>query len=284
MEIKCCMEVSKSLVYNTFLEGFSDYPVKPPEEAAFFERFFGPEGNRLEYSFIALKDGHGVGLILGGIRNFDGLKTLRCGTMCIIPKLRGSGVAEKLWESHRVLAREQGCKQLFLEVIGNNERAIKFYEKNGYEKRYLLKYYQYNGIEKVQIIKNESIIDGYSVKSIDFETLKNFREVEFKGLHINWQNEIDYIKYIEADILGVYDLDKLIGAICYKKGKIFFIGVDEAYRGRCVGSKLVETVLNKKNNNISEISFPNNASLEGFCKKNGLVLASIFQYEMYRVL
>lgn len=283
MEIKCCTDVSQSLIYKTFLDGFSDYPVKPPEEADFFERFFGPEGNSEKYSYIAVDEGRGIGLILGGIRKFDGIKTLRCGTMCIVPEFRGSGVAEKLWKFHKTLGIKQHCKQLFLEVLGNNERAIKFYEKNGYEKRYLLKYYQYNGIEKIQTINGESIIDGYSVKSIDFETLKNFREVEFKGLHINWQNEMDYIKYIEAEVLGVYDVDKLIGAICSKKGKIFFIGIDEAYRGRRIGSKLVETVLNK-NNNISEISFPNNASLEGFCKKNSFDLASIFQYEMYKVL
>lgn len=283
MEIKCCTDVSQSLIYKTFLDGFSDYPVKPPKEAAFFERFFGPEGNSEKYSYIAVDEGRGIGLILGGIRKFDGIKTLRCGTMCIVPEFRGSGVAEKLWESHIVLAREQGCKQLFLEVLGNNERAIKFYEKKGYEKRYLLKYYQYNGIEKVQTINGESIIDGYSVKFIDFEALKNFREAEFKGLHINWQNEMDYIKFIEAEILGVYDLDKLIGSICYRKGKIFFIGVDEAYRGKGLGSKLVQRVLDKSDDTY-EISFPNNASLEGFCKKNGLLLASIFQYEMYKVL
>lgn len=283
MEIKCCMEVSKSVVYNTFLEGFLDYPVKAPEEATFFERFFGPEGNRLEYSFIALVDGHGVGLILGGIRNFDGLKTLRCGAMCISAEFRGSGIAGKLWELHKSIGIKENCKQLFLEVIGFNERAIKFYEKNGYEKRYSLKYYQSDGMKKEENINYDKSMDGYNLKYINFEILKNFRESKFKRVHINWQNEMTYIKTLEVKILGLYDLDKLMGAICYKKGKIFFIGIDEPYRGRGLGSKLIQFVLYKSDDSFG-ISFPNNVDLEEFCKKNKFIKDSIFQYEMYRTL
>ena len=129
--------MSDSIVFDAFQKGFSDYMIKMEIDLEFFvEHFFGPEGNERSLSFVAFKDDLPVGVILGGFRTDEAFKTLRCGAMSIVPEERGSGLADQLIRAHEKAAREAGCRQLSLEVIKGNDRAIRFYEKNGYEKTY----------------------------------------------------------------------------------------------------------------------------------------------------
>src|SRR5690554_5103896 len=98
---KNCYDVDFELVYQCFNEGFSDYIVKfDLSLEAFKKRFFGPEGNDLKHSFIAIENNRPVGLILGGIKYFQGIKTMRCGALCIVPDFRGTGVADELFYLH----------------------------------------------------------------------------------------------------------------------------------------------------------------------------------------
>lgn len=65
-------------IYEAFTDGFSDYIINVSlAKEEFVRRFFGPEGNTLENSIIAF-DGHKpIGLNLGGIKIYEGIKTLR---------------------------------------------------------------------------------------------------------------------------------------------------------------------------------------------------------------
>ena len=142
---KRCTEVNEDIIFQAFQIGFSDYIIQIEMTKDFFmDRFFGPEGNCLEYSVIALDEDKPVGLNLGGIKIFEGIKTLRCGALCVHPDYRGTEVSKRLFRLHKEIAIANGCKQLFLEVIAGNDRAINFYEKKGYEKVYDMVYYSYN--------------------------------------------------------------------------------------------------------------------------------------------
>lgn len=141
IQYKRCSEVSIDLVYEAFKDGFSDYIIKMEVSIEdFIKRFFGPEGNSLKHSFLALDGNKSVGVILGGIKDYEKIKTMRCGTLAVHPNYRGIGVSQKLFELHKEEALQNECKQLFLEVIVGNDRAIHFYTKLGYEKVYDLSY------------------------------------------------------------------------------------------------------------------------------------------------
>ncbi len=130
MDYKRCSLVDRQLVYKAFLIGFSDYAVPMTLGIdQFFERFFSLEGNALQDSFIALNQDEPVGVIFGGIRRFDGYRNLRCGTLCVSPTLRGSGVGGELFRLFLQNGRERNCERLSLEVLTDNVRALRFYEK-----------------------------------------------------------------------------------------------------------------------------------------------------------
>ncbi|MEW8955828.1 GNAT family N-acetyltransferase [Clostridium sp.] len=132
---KRCNDVDEDLIYEAFTIGFSDYIVKfNMAKEAFFNHFFGAEGNSKEHSFIALDNNKPIGVIFGGINIYEGIKTMRCGTLAVIPEYRGKEVSQELFKLHKNEGLNNNCTQLFLEVITENYRAVRFYESLGYEK------------------------------------------------------------------------------------------------------------------------------------------------------
>ncbi|MBU5437279.1 GNAT family N-acetyltransferase [Tissierella sp. MSJ-40] len=274
-----CTDVEFEKVYEAFRIGFSDYIIKVEiSKDGFLNRFFGPEGNHLEHSFIALDQEKPIGLILGGIKNYEGVKTLRCGALCIHPDYRGKGVSKQLFDLHRQVAVDNNCRQMFLEVIVGNDRAIKFYRNLGYNKVYDIKYYSYKDISSLQ----GKIEDSIDIQKINFEDMVNLA-VKLEDTHINWQNDLDYMKELKGlTHYGVYESSELIGALTMSaNGKIFFIWTKLQCRHRGIARNLIINAVNDLKLKNLNISFPNNANIEGFINHIGFQRDEISQYEMY---
>lgn len=268
-----CSQASDKDTFNTFMEGFSDYVVKVELSIEFFlHHFFGAEGNDRELSWLALDGEKPVGLVLGGIRQFDGLKTLRCGTMCVVPDYRKQGVAAGLLQKHRETALSHQCEQMFLECITGNDRALNFYRKHGYEKVYDLSYFSCD--------EPDSIFSGKpdGLEPLTMEELTDLRRSS--DLHINWQNEVDYIAMNGNDIWGIKNRGRAVAAIAFKETRIQFLYVDEVHRKKGLGRILVGKAAEGREKLTA--SFPNNSQLTGFYKKLGFEREQISQVEMYR--
>ncbi|GMR66391.1 MULTISPECIES: GNAT family N-acetyltransferase [unclassified Bacillus (in: firmicutes)] len=281
IQYKRCSEVSIDLVYEAFRDGFSDYIIKMEvSKEDFIKRFLGPEGNLLEHSFLALDGDKSVGVILGGIKDYENIKTMRCGTLAVHPNYRGIGVSQKLFELHKEEALQNECKQLFLEVIVGNDRAIRFYNKLGYEKVYDLSYYNLKDLTKI-ISKGGK---GIEVKQLEFPSFK-VEIQKWLHFHINWQNDMDYIEKTNNTFYGAYVGNELNGSICInEQGKISFIFVDKDYRNIGIATSLLLRASEELNIASLSIGFPNNNLLEGFLKKTGFEKNSLAQYEMYLLL
>lgn len=282
VEYKNCSEVNIDSVYEAFRAGFSDYIIKvemPKED--FVKRFFGPEGNDLNYSYIAFDDKKPVGLILGGIKNYEGIKTLRCGTMCINPDYRGKGISKELFKYHKQIGVKNNCKQLFLEVIVGNDRAISFYKNQGYEKIYDLCYYTLKDVSELKKMSIEELdIRGITLKEV--KTLENYS----KDIHINWQNDFDFMELSEnIKHYGIYKNDSIVGGLSInQRGGIHFIWINPEYRHEKYASNLINYAISDLDLNKISSGFPNNASLEGFLKRVGFEKEKLAQYEMYITL
>lgn len=281
IQYKKCSEVNIDLVYEAFRNGFSDYIIKMEvSKENFIERFFGPEGNKLEHSHVALDENKPVGVILGGIKDYESIKTMRCGTLAIHPDFRGTGVSNKLFELHKAEAIKNGCQQLFLEVIVGNDRAIQFYNKLGYEKIYDLSYYNLKDFSKLRSKSMENI----EIKQIKFHEFQ-IEVQKWLNFHMNWQNDLDYMKKTENVYYGAYINNDLKGCICVNKtGKINFLFVDKECRGIGMATSLLQIVSKELQLASLSIGFPNNGLLEGFVKKCGFEKSPLAQYEMYFTL
>ncbi|MEA4811446.1 MAG: GNAT family N-acetyltransferase [Anaerolineaceae bacterium] len=271
-------ETQNALLHQAFLKSFADYLVPMAmDQAAFTELFFGPEGNAPEHSFLAMRGEEPVGLCLGGIRHFDGLRTLRCGALAVVPDLRGSGVSRELMRLHKEEGLAQGCRQLFLEVIADNRRALNFYQGLGYFKAYELKFY---AIERQNWL-SKSLTEEFTVEEIPFKQIAEKRRL-LKGQHINWQNEIEALERVhEKHCLGILRKGKLVAcALLGAKGKLHFLWVKEAMRCKGLATALVSALFEGFQPQQITLSFSNNAALEGFARKTGWTQKDLFEYEM----
>lgn len=279
---KRCTEVNDDAIFEAFQTGFSDYIIKfNLTKDTFLKNFFGPEGNSREYSVIAFDEKRPIGLNLGGIRVYEGIKTLRCGALCVNPEYRGTEVGSKLFSLHREIAIENDCRQMFLEVIVGNDRAINFYRRKGYEKVYDIVYFSHNDPSEL----NGSLPDDLVIKRIDMDKLKSLCS-KFRDVHINWQNDFFYISHFDNQVhYGVFQAENLIGALSiHPSGRINFIWIDPDFRTKGIGSGLISHAVKELNNKKLTISFPGNAALMGFVKRLNFAKDPISQYEMYLTL
>src|SRR5579875_3600408 len=274
-----CSNVEEGLIYQAFYDGFSDYIIKMEfSKEDFIQRFFGPEGNEKEYSFIAFYEEKPVGVILGGMKNYESIKTMRCGALAISPDFRGTGISRRLFELHKEEATKHGCKQLFLEVIVGNDRAIQFYQKMGYEKIYDLVYFTNKDLSQLKEAPNNLKM---KIKELEFTEFQ--KGIHKWTYHINWQNDLDYlVKLKNVRYYGVFQNHNLVGALSINSnGNISFLMIDKRNRGKGIGTWLLQTAY--KNLKLTKMStgFPNNSLLEGFFKKQGFTKGPLVQYEMY---
>lgn len=275
---KCCSDVPMEDIYKAFALGFSDYVIPMTLSLEDFSaRFFGPEGNKRDFSYIAYDENEPVGLVLGGTRTFDHIKTMRCGTLCVGPAYRGAKVAPQLMELHMKAAESENCGQLFLEVIKTNERAVNFYRRLGYSKVYDLKYFSV----KPELLKVYPKCQ-YSIEAFDLDGIKQYRK-RLKDIHINWQSETESFETsLKHIFFSAKDNASEIGYIAMSPtGKIEQLYVEPAYRSKGIATRLIIAAARKQGVEKVAICISSNSMYEGFLRKQRFIKDELEQFEMY---
>ena len=283
MDYKCCTNVSKELIFQAFQNGFSDYPI-PFQHSMdfFFDCFFNREGNQLEQSFIALQDDSPVGLIMGGIRNFDSYHNLRCGTLCISPEYRGQQVADQLFELFLQNAVQSGCERISLDVLADNHRAIRFYEKKDFAIHDKLLYYHVDGTQLATAYINHS--SSSQIETLSPSVAASFLKVQKIG-HINWQNETDYflcdpnVRCFQFRNTPTGEIKGVI--VISSSGHIYQLWVNEESRRQGIGTALILHAYSQNQLEKISLSFPNKFENLDFLSSLGFMKDPVEQYEMF---
>lgn len=278
-------ECKMDVLFTAFQTGFSDYLIKYNYTLEqFADLFFGPEGNAIEHSFVALRGDEPVGIALGGIREYEGIRTMRCGALALTPGERGQGVSARLMELHREEAIRQGCRQLLLEVIVGNDRAIAFYHKLGYSRVYDLSYFSLGDLSGLKSLPDKTD-NNISVTQLAWDDFSS-NVSKNRYFHLNWQNDLEYIKRAGDHVFfGAFQEGKLAGTLgITRKGRISILFVDLDFRSRGMATLLLQTAVRELELSKLSISMPNNALIEGFIRRLGFQRDAIAQYEMYLTL
>lgn len=287
LKFKRCNTVADHVIFETFKLGFSDYFFQfDMTEAYFITHFFGAEGNSKEMSFLAYKNNEAVGILLAGIRELDGIKTLRCGAMSVIPKGRKKGIAKAMMAEHEKIAREEGVHQLFLEVLTVNESAYQLYEKIGYEKVYDLTYRFFNPSQEWFELEAQSTLeDGENFISIQKITLTDLEALRrLDQSHLPWQGSLDYVSQLEVEVYGVFKNGQLIAGLIASDKRLFYIYVAAEERLQGIGKALILTYVQDQKIESCQFIYTNNASLHTFANHLGMTTANYGQFEYYKWL
>ena len=112
-----------------FTSGYERYfmPVAVDEDA--FSFMAGTWDYDLNASLVAVDGEDDVGLCMLGVRGNSGW----IGGVGVVAGRRGEGIGEQLMRAIEDRARSRGVERLWLEVLVQNEPAIRLYEKLGYQ-------------------------------------------------------------------------------------------------------------------------------------------------------
>lgn len=93
--------------------------------------------------YLAIEDGKAVGLIMGILREYDPFDYIdyKCPKAGVVTELivskniRGKGIGQELMQKLETYFKSKGCEYIYIDVFAYNEKAIKFYGKEGYHSR-----------------------------------------------------------------------------------------------------------------------------------------------------
>lgn len=281
-------EVTMNDIYKGFSIGFSDYMIKLQlSEEEFEKRFFGPEGNSLELTLVAFDGKVPVAVLLGGIRHWEGIKTIRCGALAVHPDYRGLGISQALMRLHGEDFKENKCHRMSLEVIKGNDRALKFYEKEGYIKTGSLKYYHVEA-EKLLSSRSEYERDhaGMEVGLVkcSWKTLSESRKK--RSQHIHWQCEPSYYEHSALDHHYLIEHEGKEVGMCSvsEAGRINYLWINPEQRLKGYGSCAIVALIREFQLGKCHMALASNPNMECFAAKLGFVKDALEQYEMFKVV
>lgn len=115
---------------DVLARGFADYLVKIPASATMLLQMVRADSVELAASRVALRNGVAVGVALVARRGW----TCRLAGMALVPEARRSGVGRALVQRLLEEAKARGERTMVLEVIEQNEPAVKLYEALGFRR------------------------------------------------------------------------------------------------------------------------------------------------------
>jgi len=132
MEIKNLQSISFKEIIHCFSISFADYFVAINDDLLYWENRF--RCARVDYalSYGAFENGKMIGFIINGIDYLNGHKTAFNTGTGVIPEYRGQNIVDRLYDFAMEKFRLKGITKCTLEVIQANHRAIRVYERIGF--------------------------------------------------------------------------------------------------------------------------------------------------------
>lgn len=154
-------------IVDCLVVAFEGYFVQMPSDVAYWRNRFKGARVDWELSFGVFQEKDLVGFIINGVDELNGeLTAFNTGTG-VIPAYRGQRLVDKMYDYAMPYFKKKGVTKCALEVIQANARAIKVYERIGFDIKRNLKCYKGT---------LNTVNSGTQIKEI------NFQEVVNKGL------------------------------------------------------------------------------------------------------
>lgn len=269
-------------IHRTFLESYSDYIIKTQMTETQLANHVAQNGVEYERSVGAFTDTGMIGVTLNGFGLWNGVETVYDAGTGVIPKFRRQGIGRSMFDFMMPKFKKNGVKQMLLEVISTNEKALQLYRNLGFEETRRLLFFEQNEEINVEPQKNLEIRE---IENPDWHIFECFRDGK-----PSWQNSNESIARTvpKKIILGAFLEGKLVGygIVMRKSGNIVQFAVDKKHRGKGIASQLLKEG-KKRIDPKSKLRFTNVdesiESLTGFLKKRNFS-ENLMQIEMIWVL
>jgi ribosomal protein S18 acetylase RimI-like enzyme len=240
-EIKSLQGVKITQVLDTFNESFSDYLVPMNLTLEQFNSKLHTENINWDYSIGVFFDSNLCGFILH-FEDFEkGKKILYNGGTGVIPTQRGNHWTQKMYETFYPIFKENGVEEMVLEVLAANEKAIKVYQKIGFETERIVKCFRGTIPQDLTLHPEIQIKE---IQTADWGIFQSFWEVL-----PTWQNTPSVLDRTDTKkIVGAYLDDKLVGYAIYNPTtkRLNQLAVDPQHRRKYIAETLLSEIGKKE--------------------------------------
>lgn len=277
MEIRTLVGVNSNAVMEAFNQGFSDYVVPVQLTAEQWNSKTQSENVQWDLSVGAFDNEKLVGFILHGSKIRNGEQWIYNGGTAVIPSHRGQQLTQKMYAYIQPILKTKSISKVLLEVIDNNQPAIKSYETIGFKNtRRLL---CFKGNYETKTADNSSNIK--TLETLDWNQLKLFWDI-----NPSWQNDIEAIMLIQPNVkaIGIYREEILAGYLIYNpiSNKILQLAVHPEFRQKGFATALLHfafqntdkpvLITNIEDCAVDTVSFFKHLGLENMITQNEMEL------------
>ena len=190
-----------------------------------------------------------IGFILHGKDTINEETIIYNGGTGVIPKKRGHGLTKKMYRFILPILKENKIDSLILEVISNNQQAIKSYMHSGYKKNRTFACYK-GSLLPLDVNKSIKI---KTLNQYDWDVMESFWDMT-----PTWQASKKVLnQLIESHVsYGAYKENKLVGYCIYNSNnnRIQHLAVDKNFRKTKIASTLLTEISKTYGNSISIIN------------------------------
>jgi ribosomal protein S18 acetylase RimI-like enzyme len=244
-------------VYRTFVRAFSDYALDMSymTEERMLNRAL-KNGIDFESSVGAHSAEGMVGFTLIGVDQWKGAPAAFDIGTGVIDRFRGMGVAKAMFDFARPGLVEKGVERFVLEVLQENESAIKAYEKAGFE---IVREFDCLRLDLDDVTVPTTAQDDVEIRSVERDRLSDFADA--LDWPPSWENSFESIRRI-PDRLLLYEAvrdRRPAGLLVYYPGLswIMTLLVKRSERRQGVGRRLVGHLIESIRDRESDVRVVN---------------------------
>lgn len=199
MEVKHLGRTDFNVIMECFLSAFDNYYVKMPSDHNFYLERWKAAGVRYDLSYGMFDDDILVGFIINAIDKRQGHLTAYNSGTGVIPEYRGQRIVKSIYEYAIPELIKNGITKCQLEVITENEKAIRSYQGIGFK---VCKHYKcYKGALSIEG-NSDFILNKISFEEMDWELFPN------QDLY-SWDNQKESLAKASFDYYQVLVEDKV---------------------------------------------------------------------------
>lgn len=133
MHLQNLSQTSIEEIVFAIMLSFEGYFVTMPSDNDYWAARFERARVDFSLSFGLFDNNELVGFIINGIDQYNGFKTAFNTGTGVLPKYRGQKIVDQLYQYALPYFKEANIQQCALEVIQQNDRAIRVYERIGFQ-------------------------------------------------------------------------------------------------------------------------------------------------------
>ncbi len=244
-------------LHSAFLEAFADYAMDASGVTEASLRLRGVKNGVDDELSVGAFDGEKmVGFTLIGVGPWEGkLAAFDAGTG-IVREHRGGGLAGQMFDHALPALRARGVSRFLLEVLKDNDPAIRAYEKTGFG---ITREFVCLRLERPNAVPARPAPAGIDIREIYKETVLGMSDCA--DWTPSWENSFAAIERIPEQLLlrGAFAGDRCVGAVAYSPTFRWVLSllVERGYRREGIASALLGELIQALPSETEAISVTN---------------------------